>query len=615
MPNMEDQDVVRSVQNYIREADSARTDRMIRNKRNFEFYHLRQDYSEKQPGQSREFLGKQANAVEQITSFVAQGLIDFGNWFSIDPRGGNNKPLFSSDQAREIMKRQLDLAGFYTFIQDMVKSGLLGSLMICKIHGKMVDRPQWFTEKRRDFLGYEETLRKRKLKSWQLKLDLIRQEDFYPDPTGEGLYVIQKIEMDYWQLLKLAKENPDVYDVSAVEELQHYQKYDDISQKERETGQNKPTENFRKRITLHECWGTILDAEGNVCYENSVCTIANDNFLIQKPMPNPFWHGKMPFVYAPIVRVPGSVWHKALMDGPTDLNQAINELYNLILDSGLMSVFGIKQIRENWMSDPDQITNGVVPTMTLRVNATCPPGQKVLERIDTGALSQEAINVLELTTAEFNQSALTNDIRMGSFTPRAVKATEVVEASNALSGMFGGYGKAIESGCIEQILELAWLTTMQNADDLDSDEVASLIGQDKADEISKLSSKKRFEQTVLGHDFKVYGLTQTLNKVKDLRSLTSMIQTLFSIPMLQEEFARRYDPSKIVTEMVRNSNINEDKLKLDQEDEMLEGVSGAAPPVETPNDMSQMQEAGAGPAPEQNVSALPQTAFPNDMAS
>ena len=76
-----DEDVVRIVGNYKREADQAATVRLEQNKLNFDFYHLRQDFSHKQAGQSVEFLPKQMMAVEQITSFMQQGLVDLGDWF------------------------------------------------------------------------------------------------------------------------------------------------------------------------------------------------------------------------------------------------------------------------------------------------------------------------------------------------------------------------------------------------------------------------------------------------------------------------------------------------------------------------------------------------------
>ena len=68
---------------------------------------------------------------------------------------------------------------------------------------------------------------------------------------------------------------------------------------------------FRKRVVLHEFWGTLLDNRGRVIAERQVATMANDRYLIRPPEDNPFWHGQSPFVCAPLVRVPFSVrWNR-----------------------------------------------------------------------------------------------------------------------------------------------------------------------------------------------------------------------------------------------------------------------------------------------------------------
>ena len=68
--------VKNAVDACYREAELAKTERMALNRMNFDAYHLRQDYSHKKPGQSREFLPKQAMGTEQTASFLHQGLMD-----------------------------------------------------------------------------------------------------------------------------------------------------------------------------------------------------------------------------------------------------------------------------------------------------------------------------------------------------------------------------------------------------------------------------------------------------------------------------------------------------------------------------------------------------------
>ncbi|HUR99065.1 MAG TPA: hypothetical protein VMZ26_13445 [Pyrinomonadaceae bacterium] len=612
MSDVDEKSVVNAVVSYKRESDLARRDRMTKNARNFDFYHLKQDFSHKKTGQSQEFLPKVAMAVEQTTSFVHQGLIDLGEWFSVEPEPGNRQPLVSRDEARLILSRQLSKANFFTFIEDSLKSGLLGAVMIAKVHGRTVEKPVFFTEKTDDGVV---TLRRKKNQVWQLKCDLIRQQDYFPDPTGEGLYEIHSIEMDLFALKRLAEANPDVYDLPAVEALVASQT-EEAQTKDRETDQSPTDSSYRKRVRIDECWGTLIGPDGDVLHENVVCAVANDSFLIRKPQPNPNWHGKSPFVVAPLMRVPHSVWHKALMDAPTALNQASNEIYNLVLDAGINSVFGVRQVREDWIENADELSNGISPGFVAKANSACPPGQKVIETVSTGAIDlNQGLQVLNITNAELQAAALSNDLRQGVLPSRSVKATEVVEASQSITSVFTGIAKSIETSYIEKLLDLAWLTIWQNADDWDADELESLLGEKRAQAVKAMSAQERFAKTVGTHSFKVFGITQTINKIKDYRKQTALLQTVGSSPVLMEEFSKKYDLGKLLGEIVKALDVNEDKIKLDESDDLMGqlaeggGEAAAGSPVQgLPDQQSQIPQM-ANLSPESSLSAIPTTQF------
>lgn len=614
--------IVRVTQNYIKEAYEAKRDRMRLNKLNYDIFHHKQDYSHKRPGQSQEFLPKQQLAVEQMSSFISQGLVDLGHWFSVESQPGIRNQKIDSSEVYAILSRQLDKTGFISFVGDAIKTGALASLMIAKIHGKNVPTSRFFTQIEQDG---KTKLYKAEKDNWQLHIELIRPEDFYPDPTGAGLYECQTMWVDKAAVLKLSEGDDALYDKAKVEKLTafSYDQYDQaFYDKERETDQSRTYSDYRNRIKLTECWGTIIEPNsGKILHENVTWTIANDTVLIGAPKPNPFWHGKSPFVCAPIVRVPHSVWHRAVMDGPTRHNVAMNELYNLMVDAGMMSVFGIKQIRTDWLEDEREVADGVRPGMTLRASANCPPGGAVLQRVDEGALSQEALSMFNLQNSEFNQSALTNDLRMGVMPSRAVKATEVVEASQTITSMFSGIAKVIEADFIEQILDRAWKVVMQNADDLDGDEVRALIGNMKADLLSSMSPEMRFAETAQGNKFKVFGVSQTLNKQKDFRKLTALLQTIGSSEVLVEAFIKKYSFEKLLGEIVRSLDIDTSRIEQDELDQMMMQLGpqmmeqGASQLGSQPNMQSQIPQAATGPeSPDVVQSNIPRTSFPPSPA-
>jgi uncharacterized Zn ribbon protein len=619
----EDAEVVTAIVNYKNESEVAQRDRQLQNRENFDAYHLKGDFTHKKKGQSKEFLPKVAMGVEQVTSFIQQGLADLGDeWFSLDLADGVRNPKISEDVIKKLLMRQLDKADYYTGIGDTLKLGQLACLMILKVHGKYVDKPHYMTKESYDSRGKKVTkLTRSKEKVWQLALDVVSPMDFYPDPTGRGLYVMQDIEMDLFEIQQQVKSssNPQgIYDADMVELLtgDHVNLIKDAL-KVRETAQNVTMSQFRKRVTVTECWGTILDADGKILHENVVCAVANGKYLIRRPEKNPFWHNENPYIVAPIIRVPRSVFHKAIMDAPVKANRALNEIYNLTLDSGLMSVFGIKQLRPDWLSDASLVDDGISPGQTLEVNSSCPPGHKVLERIDTADTLQNGVEMYNLTNAELQQAMLTNDLRLGALPNRQVKATEIVESSQSITGMLNGIAKSIESTFIKPLLEKSWMTVAQHLDDFDQDEVKKLLGEQTAAVLSAMSKEERFAETVNGLTFNVYGLTQTLNKQQDFRKITALLQTLAGDPVLMELFAQQYSMPKLLTEIMKSLNVNTEKLKLSPEDSGQAEQAMATPGQQGGNQQSQIPQAASAASGPLTTSAnsIAQPKFPPSRAT
>lgn len=595
-----------------REAEEARLKRILQNDLNYAFYHGDWDASHKKVGQSKEFLPKQMMAIEQITSMMHQGLLDFGDWFSVAAAPGNKDPYFNESEARALMKKFLEDANFFTFTQDAIKSALMGSLMIAKVGVRQVAKPRYVVKRTKAAVGYTSSFEKKDRFEPQLDLSLVRPRDWFPDPTGDGLYQIQRIEMDYHKLVQIAEANPDDYDLEEIKRagLTLSAPQDPTTlRRTLETGQTAASATSRMRVRLLEFWGTLVDERGNILHENCVATIANESYVIRRPQPNPYWHQKSPFVVAPLIRVPWSEWHKCLMDAPTMLNRASNELFNLILDSGLSSVFGIKQVRPHWILNADKLSGGLAPNDVISVNPSCPPGAKAVETVSSGEMSQEALQAMNMLSAEFNSASLTNDLRMGVLPSRSVKATEVVEASNSITGTFGGIDKALENNFIVKILELTWPTMMQHIDDFEQPEFKAVLGDDRALQVNRATPMKRFALTVSGHVFRVFGLTQTMNKIKDFKKLTTLLQTISSSPTLSDEFSKEYDFAKFLTQIMKSLDIDAEQIKLDGVSQLMAGMPGSgggapggapqagpgAPPQGGPDQMSQTPQMASRP--------------------
>lgn len=583
------------------EAKDAKHDRMELNKDNYAMFQMKHDFSHKNEGQSTEIVPKQRMAVEQTTSFFQQAIADLGEFFRIANRAHSTPEemlAVKPHEASKLMNYMHKESNYYSHVGNGVQAGLLGALIVSKVSGKMCYKPKFTVKKSGKGKTYSKNVEKIDEKTWQLKLDIVRQEDYYPDPSGEDLYRIEEIWQDLHHVISKSKGEDAIYDAEMVSQLTKSMSEEALHQADKalETGQNTTLSGHRPKVKLLEFWGSVVDSNGELMYENVVMTLANDKWLIRKPEQNPLWHQKPPVLDAPMLEVANARWPIALMDAPTKLNRTFIELQNLIFDAAFKKVHAISQIRVNDLVDPNQVSDGIKPGEKLLVKSTLGPGMKVMEPVEDADVPNDALNVLNIIQQEFNAAALTNDLRQGVMPTRAVKATEVVEASQTITSIFQGLAKNIESKWIEPELEMQWMTIAQNWDLISPDVFISLFGEQRGKELSQLDPQDVFVSTVNGYKFEVFGISQTLSKAQDFRKLTTLLQTIGASDVLIEEFIKKYDFGKLLGEIMAALDIDRHKIAVEQQPQMMSQGGQPAP------------AGGAGMAPNQDMSQVPSVA-------
>ena len=557
-------------------SEDARQTRLWKNLQNREMYLGRQDWSHKQAGQSQEFLPKVPTSVEQMAALVRRGLVQFGSWFSVNV-DNNIRTSISGHHIQSIMevflknlwKQNNKTQNFTTIMSDAVKVGMLESLIILKVHGGMMKTRKFIVEPGEIGLAEdgtigkgEDNLRMEDDEEWRLRIDLIRPEDYYPDPTGNGLYEIHRVERDLHEVVQMAEDG--VYDMKAVKMLINtdYPRPMDEKRTDRDRNQDEaPNPSFRKRVVLDEFWGTLLNSDGTVAHRNIVCTVANDKYLIRKPEPNPFWHQESPFIAEPIIRVPFSVWHKALYDDASSLNLAINEMFNLILDGGIAAVWGTRQIRLDDLDDPGQVSGGVPQGATLAVKSTLPHGTKVMETVTEGNVPQDAMAVFQFLDKEFAQAALTNEIKMGGIPTKQVRATEIIEAGNSQSATLEGFVSDLEDTVMIPTLRKSWYNILQNADKMPPEVLTGAVDKRIALTLLRASPAERFAMFYGMANFSVFGLSSTLQKAQEFQKMMAMQQAIVTNPILMQAAMRRLSPDRILDSMFTMMNFNPKQIE------------------------------------------------------
>lgn len=596
----DDLSVINYINECVRESDDARRSRLAKNRQNMDTYMGVQDFSYKIEGQSTEVLPKLNMAAEQLSAFIKRALTQFGRWFQYK-HGKHIKGKIPLEE-KHIEAILLHFLGmlpdgfgpettpFPVRMGDAVKSGALESLMIFKVYGAVHNENKYHVEMGASFelkdrgdgtFEVPENLEQSRIRPelviseqprWKLHIDLIKQEDYYPDPSGNGLYEVHEVERDLAYVVEMAEKG--VYDKAAVALLQtSMQKKEERKRPPRHVGQDRSNPpSFRKKVVLKEFWGDIIGTNGRLVRRNCVCTIANDVFLIRKPQDNPNWHGERPFVVCPLIRVPHSVWHKALFDAAAQINMTINEVFNLMLDGGLASVWGVKQLRTDWLQDPSQVSNGIPQGKTLFVNSDVPVNGKVLEDVTAGKIPPDAGALLQLLDREFLSAALSNELRAGFFPGRKVLATEIQELSAGQSLTLDSIAGDIEQEGITPVLRKAWLCILQNMSMIDETELEAKIGKRAALWLVETPPEERFSIFAKNGAFECHGLTQIINKARDFQKLAGLMQLCMGNPVLLQAFIARFSGPKIIESAIKMLNLNPDDLEKSEEELAVAGL-------------------------------------------
>ena len=559
-----DLSVIQAINAYRIESDDARRDRIAQNDENWDMYMGRQDFSGKQEGQSTEVLPKVAISAEQTAAMIKRGMVQFGAYYTVklDPQ---LDPLVEGRQVAALLDCFLDdlwtpnkgdTGNFPTVISDAVKQALFKSLVILKVHGSYKKHRDFTFERGEAVLSEEDTER------WHLRIDLVRVEDYYPDPTGDGLYEIHRVEKDLHEVLAMAEEG--VYDKEMVNRLidTSFERPEDEELSDHDRAQMESTKpSFRKRVVLDEFWGTLLNRDGTVAHRNVLATVANERFLIRPPEPNPFWHQESPFVAAPLIRVPFSVWHKAIYDHATALNIALNELFNMMVDGAMATVHGVKQLRIEDLEDPGQVEGGIKAGITLAVKQTLPHNAKVLETVTEGEVPQDAMAMFEMINREFTTAAMTNELKVGALPPRQVLATEIMESSQSQNMMLDGMVGDLENNVMSQVLRKAFLNILQMADVIPESAFTSATDRKVAMILMRAKPEERYALFANKAQFKVNGLTATLTKALDFQKIMALLQAISTNPSLLQVFLTDYSAQKVLVQLIRTLGLNPDDLK------------------------------------------------------
>lgn len=602
-----DNELIQTVLQYHQHSKTYKSERQRRNNFNWNIYQGKQDYSHKRKGQSKEFVPKLALGVEYLVATVLNGLTNRSDdWFSIQ-KGLQPDDVFDPDTIRTIMSYELYNADAYVFLSNAIKNVGLDSFVSAKVYGCIENIPRFHVEPGTPFVQVEgqppqkakkTKVEKTEVKRWKLAIDLIDfesyDEDPEPNPSGP-LYKIHTVKRDLHELIEVAENYPDIYDMKVIKSIQEsFEDQEAEENKRQRKGQTKATQaDFRKKITMREMWGTVLDRQtGKIKEKNIVMTIANDKYLIRPPQKNTRMDGKDPFVSSSLINIPGSIHGKGFLDAAASMNKTYNEGYNLLLDGFFDQIKGIKQFRRGIMTNPRQASGSIPTGATVEIDESTPPGVQVIEKCRTGEVPQDAFGFLKYTEDNLNESMFSNENRLGGYpSSSSTKATAISIADQSLSGIMGGLARIFEDKFVAPLLEKSWAEILQNMtpETFAEEEIVNLLGKEKALQLSKMTVDERYARGALAGKFSVRGISAIMSRAREFQKLVSILDIVSKSPELYAEFKNKFSMGRTLSAILSAANMREDELKLTEEEKKLAKVKGSIQQIME----SALQQAGS----------------------
>jgi hypothetical protein len=195
-----------------------------------------------------------------------------------------------------------------------------------------------------------------------------------------------------------------------------------------------------------------------------------------------------------------------------------------------------------------------------------PAGMKVLENVTEGEVPGDALEMYRTLDREYQAASMMTDLKMGFFPPRAVKATEVLEASQSQAVTLDGMVGDIERSLIVPTLEKAYLNILQHLEVLDARDVVAAIGPQAALQLARMTAPERFAALARKATFQVHGISATLGKVRDFQKTMAFMAAVSQSPVLLQAFQARFSADKMLTSIMKTLNLNPEQLEMTPEE-------------------------------------------------
>jgi len=590
---MDDQGIVNVVNQFAVQAEESRKPAKKNWDISWALFNQQYDFSSKEAWQHKVAIPKISGDVRTAVALFKQSLLRSNDWFMVDT------PIRSLKDFTHFIFNNLNYwiqrVGFVNIFAESLHGALLTSMMIFKIYWVKDKKPnnpatdsiqrsgpiQTIKEddardrfERSGFLGevLPDFSKKRDEDDGRLVVYAVDPYNFLIDPSGKNRYVIEDMMLDLDEFLDGSKgKGYDMSEVGKIEASYKRPTSEEVEEAKRE-GKTLLALDSRKKVKIREFWGFIPDEEGKPLYRNVTLTIANDRFLIRKPTENPFWSGKSPYVYGPVIRKPFSVWHKGFCDDLHGLQIAITDLTNVILDSNLISTIKAFELDVDQVADPEQFKNGIWPGKTYKKQGTSgmPGSNKMIEPLTIGSFAPQSPKVLAELDRQFqNESIITEFVSGGQGARGRATATEVVSKTNQATTLIQDIAIDVENFVMGPVLERMFQVCLQYQSNFSDERIAQFITEEMAATINLMTNDQKNEYLNDKFLFKVSGISGYINRISQIQKIQVFVQLLQYAPELLKRL-KLHNFLKRIVEWV-----NWDPEEILYSDEEMQAMGGS----------------------------------------
>ena len=376
----------------------------------------------------------------------------------------------------------------------------------------------------------------------KLGIMCVNPQNFWIVPGTRGRAVIERDECSLNELEALVKSSarPDgIYEAEAVERLRHKlqnpTKSQDDSYQTHEARYN--ANQYFRNVNLFHYWGDIYDQDGKLVAADSSFTLADEDILVRKPRPNPFFHKEHPYTVGSPYMVPFSTYNRGMVEDVAEIAKSITQLACLIADGGLYDAMKAFSIDVDQLEDPTEARNGIYPGKTFirkSSQGTGAPNEKLVQTVDVGKSPAEAYQTVAMFERYFQEGSFVNEWVGGTGTAKGSTLGEVnIKTQASLEGLDES-ARNLEVTLLEPAITKATNVIYQYNENYMLERLVDNYPQ-LSMLLQNMQPAERYATMVGDYSFKVRGMSVMIDRAQRIGELKEILTLLSYLPGFVEQ--------------------------------------------------------------------------------